>query len=407
MIGRTVDGTSLSLPRLKHFDQHKKIVKDHKDPTDDTPKVSKTYHISKALDMLPNYLRSKLGVRGVALSYVIRELETPPALEQLHNDVPYAQVSGSLMEELISHTPHNGVGWTEDNAMVFGILQEMVRDAPMASSLKRHQRARDGRGAYLSLVQHNLGSAQWDKVIERAEEVQSTRVWNGRNSRYSIKKHIDNHRDAYNDMVRATEHKAYEVPNEHTRVSRLLKSVQANHIASIAAAKTTIEATPGKRGDFELAADFLVLNAPTSKVMQDDHRISAVSQGSKRHSGNPKNGEDDRTLDDLKHVKIEDRFYNQSEYPSLTHDQKYKLKLLRATRGDQSARQGKGRRRTQSRKDNFKKMKAENKDFMQRIAALESKLSGDTDDTSDDNANTDKSTKTDNSKKVSFNQRKR
>ena len=31
-------------------------------------------------------------------------------------------------------------------------------------------------------------------------------------------------------------------------------------MASVAAAKTTIEATPAKRNDFEEAADFLILN---------------------------------------------------------------------------------------------------------------------------------------------------
>ena len=44
-------------------------------------------------------------------------------------------------------------------------------------------------------------------------------------------------------MVRAQDHVAYEAPNERTRVGRLLKSIQAEHIASIAAAKTTIEAS--------------------------------------------------------------------------------------------------------------------------------------------------------------------
>ena len=72
------------------------------------------------------------------------------------------------------------------------------------------------------------------------------------------------HRDAYNNMTRAAENVGYEVPNERTRVTRLLWSIHANHMASVAAAKTTIEATPAKRDDFESAADFLILNAPSN-----------------------------------------------------------------------------------------------------------------------------------------------
>jgi len=180
------------------------------------------------------------------------------------------------MNELIEFTPLDGVGWEEDNATVFGILQEMVRDVSMSSSLKTHQRSRDGRQAYLSLIKHNLGSAQWDKVIIRAEEVQNSRVWNGRNSRYSLKRHIDMHRDAYNDMVRSKDHVQYKAPNEHTRVSRLLRSIQASQMASIAAAKTTIEATPSKREIFEEAADFLILNAPQIKPSIQTQRVSPL-----------------------------------------------------------------------------------------------------------------------------------
>lgn len=386
MIGRPVNGQILSLRRLKQIDIHRHITKEHKDPKDEMTKVSRSYSIDKALDELPTYLRSIIGVRGVALSYVVRENETPPALQPEGPDLPYATASGSLMNELITNTPHSGGGWEEDNARVYGILVEMVKDVPMASSLKRHQRDRNGRKAYLSLVQHHLGSAQWDKIILKAEEIQNSRVWNGKNSRYTLRRHIDMHRDAYNDMVRANDHVSYEAPNERTRVTRLLRSIQANHIASIAAAKTTIEATPIKRDDFEEAADFLILNAPAQKSMPNDQRISAVDT-------NDKDG-------------IEDRFYTIDEYRSLSNNQKYKLKLLREGRGEEAGKQGgnnggnggggskKTKRRNMNQKKKFKRMKSENDEMKQRIAALES---GKSNDSNGDTSNKEKV--------VEFNQR--
>jgi len=373
LINRTVTGTSLSIRRLKQFDIHKHIIKEHKDPSSDVSKVSKTNSIGKALDGLPTYLRSKIGVRGVALSYVIRQETVPPTLEPLSNDLPYAEASGSLMNELINHTPHNGGGWEEDNATVFALLQDMVQDVSMASSLKQHQRNRNGRAAYLSLIQHNLGSAQWDKIILKAEEVHNVRVWNGRNSRYTLKRHVDMHRDAYNDMVRANEHIAYETPNEHTRVSRLLRSVQANQLASIAAAKTTIEATPSKRDDFELAADFLILNAPASKSLQQEQRIAAFdTDATYEKSSKYKDGQ------------VQDRFYTVEEYRKLSTNQKMKLKLLREQRGDDSKPSGKRSNRNDQKKNNYKKLKSENADLMQRISALESRISGNTSEDSRD-----------------------
>ena len=404
MIGRTVDQQSLSLNRLRVFEQHKNVLKEQKDSNVECPKVSKTFGIGKALDMLPNYLRSKIGVRGVALSYVIRADENAPTLEPLHTNVPYAEGASSLMTELINHVPHSGIGWDEDNSTVFGILQEMVKDSPMSSSLKTHQRSRNGRGAYNSLVQHNLGSAQWDKILEKAEGIQTTRIWNGRNSRYPLKRHIETHRDSYNDMVRAQDHVQYEVPNERTRVGRLLKSVQADYMASVAAAKTTIEASNTMRENFEEAADFLVLNAPVPKPSQTSHRISSVY-------GNDADGDydDEKTLDDFAHVHVADRFYSKAKYDQLSNDQKHKLRLLRLDRGGGSGRRkggdngnGKGntsrtRKRNQMRKRKVQKLKSENDEFKQRIAALESK-----EDDKDDSVAPENQPPT---KKVKFNQR--
>ena len=249
----------------------------------------------------------------------------------------------------------------------------------MASSLKRHQRSRDGRSGYLSLVQHNLGSAQWDRIILKAEEIQSSRVWNRKNGRYSLRRHVDMHRDAYNDMTRASENVGYEVPNERTRVTRLLRSIHANHMASVAAAKTTIEATPAKRDDFELAADFLILNAPSNRSTQNEQRISMVNQ-------NYDDG-DMKTLDELDHAKVEDRFYTQKEYKTLSIDQKCKLKLLREKRdrkGSKSKRsRGKDNSSTRNSSANkFKKLQGKNKSLKQRISALESKAKND--DNTDD-----------------------
>ena len=110
VINRPVTSSSLNLKRLKQFELHKKIFDEHKDPTDKIPTVTKTFPIDKALDNLPNFLRSKIGAKGISLSYVVREEETPPALEPLANDLPYSEGSELLMNELISFTPHSGVG---------------------------------------------------------------------------------------------------------------------------------------------------------------------------------------------------------------------------------------------------------------------------------------------------------
>ena len=68
----------------------------------------------KALDLVPSHLRERLGVQNVSLSYVIRDNATP-------NTIPE-----QAMDELIDYTPHTGQEYTEDNAKVFQIMQDMV-----------------------------------------------------------------------------------------------------------------------------------------------------------------------------------------------------------------------------------------------------------------------------------------
>ena len=58
------------------------------------------------------------------------------------------------------------------------------------TSITRFQRKTDRRGAYKDLVDHNLGSSMWEKMVELVEEVLSQRTWNNKKSRYSLTIHI-------------------------------------------------------------------------------------------------------------------------------------------------------------------------------------------------------------------------
>ena len=96
-----------------------------------------------------------------------------------------------------------------------------------------------------------------------------------KNSRYSLKNHITRHREAHNDFVRAGQHIPYAEPGEHTRVRRLLHSIQSKD-AVIISAKTTIQADAAKQNDFELASDFLLLMAPLPTPNARHHNVSGV-----------------------------------------------------------------------------------------------------------------------------------
>ena len=316
LIGRTINQDGLNRDRLKLFEQHRKLIKEHNDP-DKMPSVDKSFGIIKAMDLLPSHLRDRLGVRKVPLSYVIRDDEAPAPIGNLAPDKATAAEYTSIAEELIACVPLSGDQYNEDNAKVFQIIQDMVNGTSFESSIKAHQRRRDGRAAYLALCQHNLGSSKWDKVVEEAEAYMMRREWTGKNYRFSLKQHISKHRESFNEMVHASQFISYEVPNEHTGVGRLIKSIQSRDPA-IVSALTHIQGNTAQRDDFELAADFLLLTAPKHKELTEgSQRISAVKSSSNNNNKN------------VGKTGIELRYYTKDEYRNLTKAQKKELQEWR------------------------------------------------------------------------------
>ena len=289
LIRRPITADSLSRNRLRQFEQHQITIEDHTEP-ETLPVISKTFGIMRALDILPTHLRERIGNQKVALLYIIRDDSDPAPLENLEADRITAASYDSIMDELIARTPHEGPKFREDNALVYQIVQDLVAGSTHESSIKSFRRARDGRGAYLALVQHNLGSSKWDRIIDTCENYLLRNEWNGKNVRFTLKMHITKHREAHNELVRAAQFVQYELPNGHTRVSRLLKSITSKD-GSILAATTHIQGTSTMREDFEAAADFLLLTAPTPKEIERSYRISAVnlSSSSGTNTNNNKN----------------------------------------------------------------------------------------------------------------------
>ena len=317
-ISRTIDPASLNRMRLREFKAHKTMVENHNDP-ESLPEILKSYSIMKYLDQLPTHLSDVLGVSKVALSYVIREDVTPPnPLPNLIASKPWSDGKTSLMEELIEYTPHTGPGFDADNAQLYSLLATHLRNTSAMASITQYQRRRNGREAYLDLVTHYMGSAKWEKTVESAEKLMATRVWNGKNSHYPLRIHIARHREAYNDLMRASQQITYDPPNEASRVRYLLSSIQSSD-PTICSGKTTIQADADKKGDFEQAADFLLTICPAPKPQsQGNHRIAALKTKVKKGKirTGPKTG-------------VEVRFYRKDEWRKLSREEQREVREIR------------------------------------------------------------------------------
>ena len=167
MIGCPIDPNYLSTNRLKQLKHHRTTIENHNNP-DSLPEVSKSFSIMKAIDMFHTFLREKLGVNNIALSYVIREHYVSGVTSYLVSNRPYGIGYTQLMDELLARAPHDGPSFDEDNSTVLRLLQDMIADTSHMSAIKPFQRTIYGRGAFQAIQRHSMGESKCGKVLEDA-----------------------------------------------------------------------------------------------------------------------------------------------------------------------------------------------------------------------------------------------
>ena len=126
-------------------------------------------------------------------------------------------------------------------------------------------------------------------------------------------------------MSRASQFTSSELPNEHTRTGRLLKSLTSKD-AAIVAATTHIQGNPHLRNDFEKAADFILLTAPTSQP--SNQRISATTTNNNKSK---KRGDGNNQANTIKgpETGVEVRYYSKKEWNKLSPAQRDEVRQLR------------------------------------------------------------------------------
>ena len=88
MIRRPINTNFLSTNLLEQLKHHRTTIDNHNNPYS-LPEVIKSFGIMKAIDMFPTFLREKLGVNNLALSYVIWEHAISVVPSYLVSNRPY------------------------------------------------------------------------------------------------------------------------------------------------------------------------------------------------------------------------------------------------------------------------------------------------------------------------------
>ena len=348
MIARELSASNMRWdPVIKNFSQQWKALKDRKDgEAPVVPKISKTLSIIKWTEAFTDFLHRKIGVRMVPLAYVVREVVDPPAPPPpLATNLPHSTEHGSVEGELIARASHTHPLFRDDNSAVYYLLEEATRGTSYAPTIKPYQRSKHGRDAWRSLVMQYAGEDKWQSELKYQDDLLHNRQWKGQ-SNFSLEKFIAQHRNAFVSMRQCAEHVTFQLPNERTRVSYLLDSIQCNDpgLQAAMAQVRTDSGVNGKLNDFEATASYLLQYDPVSKKRATGAKrgLSAISDVT---------GEDNAEISSVSHggrtsktsvgkTGVEFRYYKATEYNELSSEQKGELKSYRDNKSGASGRSG-------------------------------------------------------------------
>ena len=325
-MGRDLTAASMHWNNVvKNFEIQWKALKVKKDEdTPEVPKISKSLPIIKWMEAFQDHLNRVISVQMIPLAYVTRTNEDVPAVAPpLQAGQPHSDEHGSIEGELIARASHTHALFKDDNAAVYFALEEATRSTSYAASIKPFQRSKNGRSALLALTNQYAGNDKWEVETRKQDDLLHTCVCGKVNQTSHWKASLPN-----------TEHIAYQLPNEHTRVGYLLEGIQCPN-PGLQAAMVSVQTDNGANGmrsDFERAAAHLLpydpvaqnrsagMKQPAANISDtrgtDDANASATKiSGTATKDGKASIGK----------TRIHLRYHTNSEYQALSTVQKREL----------------------------------------------------------------------------------
>ena len=235
------------------------------------PVLTKNNTPLKWLESFKDCTYRTFGVRNCPIAYVIRDDEnvTPEVDDPLQPGRAFGE-SGSVIDEMIGRLNHTDPLFKSDNALVYSMLEEATRGTIYAPTIKPFARLKNGRGAFLALVQSHAGDDKWEQVKKNKLNFLMNTKWNGRT--YSLDKFTGLHRSAYVQLEEAKAHVDFQLPTQHSRVGFLLDNI-VNNDPDLRAALASIRVnTDNMRDDFESAVAFMLPVCPYTKHKQSQGR---------------------------------------------------------------------------------------------------------------------------------------
>jgi hypothetical protein len=147
----------------------------------------------KFWELLTTYNSRTKGAANTPLLYLARE----------HGDVTpeiAAAVYASDVDRLVATTVHAGVHYDFNNRTLYDELKPLVVDGPRWAFVRRFDKAKDGRAAFLALKAQAEGPAAEQVHIAKAYASISTVVYRGQRRGFEFSDYVMLHQETHNEL---------------------------------------------------------------------------------------------------------------------------------------------------------------------------------------------------------------
>ena len=238
-----------------------------KDEVPEPDPLTKQGDTRKFLDSLDHYLLNKRGINGTPLAYLTRADVVPPAPDPQPYGVP------TLTQELIRRARHGDYyAYEVDNETLWSLIRRLTAGGFAWGWISMYSRTQNGRGAYLNLKTHYLGSSFQDWIQSDADKVLETTFYDGKARNFTFENYCTKLNQAFSDLEECGDRLL-----EARKVRIFLRGLRAPELI---AAKTQVIASQHLQDTIATAMNFV----KTIENTQDSQKlparnVSAVDSG--------------------------------------------------------------------------------------------------------------------------------
>jgi hypothetical protein len=266
----------------------------------------------RTLEKIKEYITSQYGVTGATLDYVVRaEIDVKPEEEDPPDN--YETVD----QEMMARAPHTGRPFVNDRRKFWDIMSNICGKHSCFVNIKPALRTRNGRDAYMLLLDHFLGPNNVGNMASEAETKRTSTLYNGEKKRFSWETYVRIHTEQHS-VLNGQKDYGYAGIDDSSKVRHLLKVIKTSDLD---VCKAQVMGSPSLSDDFAATVELYSTFIKQWKAENPQLNVSEVSFSRGKAGKNPYGKQQSTGISNVSNTNVDDRFFDKSEYNAITPDQ--------------------------------------------------------------------------------------